>query len=236
MRADVAHADAAEVEGRLRGGAARLRGIRVSSSGLPVPHWNSADVTAPDPDLDGARAFFGDLPWGVRVPEGIEWSAGRHVVRQPLMTAGAAALQPAAEVPGLAVRAAAPDDIDAVLAVDGEAFGSDPEEGRPWAAPHLDADRIVTALGLLDGDPVATAYSIRSDGEAGPALLLAGVAVVGAARRRGIGAYVSWWLLRRGFDAGAAFAHLHADTPAAARVYARLGFADAGALDIFSAP
>ena len=91
-------------------------------------------------------------------------------------------MEPAEEVPGLAVRAAGPDDIDTVLAVDGEAFSRTREEGRPWAAPHLDAARIVTALGLLDGEPVATAYSIRSDGDAGPALLLAGVAVMGAAR------------------------------------------------------
>ena len=201
-----------------------------------MAEWNSADVTAPDADLGAAGEFFGDLPWGLRVPEGVEWSAGRHIVRQPLMTADAAELRAAAEVHGLVVRAAGPEDIDAVLAVDGEAFGSDPEEGRPWAAPHLDAEPIVTALGLLDGEPVATAYSIRSDGDAGPALLLAGVAVMGAARGRGVGAYVSWWLLSRGFEAGAAFAHLHADTPAAARVYARLGFSDAGALHIFSAP
>jgi predicted N-acetyltransferase YhbS len=236
MRAAVAHADAAEVEGALRGGAARLRGLRVSSSGLPVGPWNSADVTAPDPDLGAARAFFGDLPWGLRVPEGIAWSAGTHVVRQPLMTADAGDLRAAREVPGLAIRAALPGDLDAVLAVDAEAFRSDPEAGRPWAAPHLAAPRIVTALAVLGVEPVATAYSIRSDGDAGPALLLAGVAVVEAARRRGVGAAVSWWLLRRGFGAGAAFAHLHADSPAAARVYARLGFAGAGALDIFSAP
>jgi predicted GNAT family acetyltransferase len=120
-----------------------------------------------------------------------------------------------------------------VLAVDGEAFGSDPEAARPWVAPHLASPRIVTALAFLGGEPVATAHTIRSDGLAGAALLLGGVGVVPAVRTRGIGGHVSWWLLRRGFAGGAAFAHLHADTPAAARVYARLGFADAGALDIY---
>jgi predicted GNAT family acetyltransferase len=33
--------------------------------------------------------------------------------------------------------------------------------------------------------------------------------------------------------AGAELAHLHADTPAAARVYARLGFEDTGGLDVY---
>jgi predicted N-acetyltransferase YhbS len=233
MDAHAAHADAAEVEGELRAGAARLRGIRVSSSGLPAPQWNTADVTAPDADLDAAREFFGALPWGLRVPAGMDWRSGRRLFSQPLMTLAAGALRPAPEVPGLAIRAAAPEDIDTVLAVDGEAFGSEPEDGRPWTAPHLDAPRIVTVLAFLGGEPVATAHTIRSDGEAGPALLLGGVGVVPAAGARGIGGLVSWWLLRRGFEAGAAFAHLHADTPAAARVYARLGFGDAGALDIY---
>ena len=86
---------------------------------------------------------------------------------------------------------------------------------------------------MLDGEPAATAYSVRTDGAAGPSLLLAGVAVTEPLRRRGVGGAVSSWLLERGFAAGARLAHLHADTDAAARVYARLGFAEAGGLEIF---
>jgi predicted GNAT family acetyltransferase len=62
---------------------------------------------------------------------------------------------------------------------------------------------------------------------------LAGVAVLEAARRRGIAAAMSAWLLERGFADGARLAHLHADTDTAARVYSRLGFAPAGELDIY---
>jgi predicted GNAT family acetyltransferase len=231
MDAYAAHADAAEVEGALRGGAARFRGLRVSSSGLPAPQWNTADVRAPDADLDAARAFFGDLPWGMRVPVALPWTTGRRRLRQPLMAC--AALRDVAAVPDLTIREARPEDLEAVLAIDAEAFASDAEAQRPWTAPHIGAAGIEVAFAALAGEPVATAYAVRSNGEAGPAVLLAGVAVVEAARRRGIGAAVSAWLLARAFSAGAAFAHLHADTPAAARVYARLGFADAGALDIY---
>jgi GNAT superfamily N-acetyltransferase len=210
-----------------------LHGIRVSSSGLPAPEWNTADVTAPDADLAAARAFFGALPFGLRVPVGIPWTVARRLFRQPLMALAAGDLVAPPTVPGLTVRRAGPPDLETVVAVDAAAFESDAEAGQPWAAPHLDAERIVTALALLDGAPVATAYAIRSDGEAGPALLLAGVGVVPGARRRGVAAQLSFWLLARGFSAGAAFAHLHADTPAAARVYERLGFVPAGALDIY---
>jgi predicted N-acetyltransferase YhbS len=233
MRVYAAHADASAVEGELRGGAATLRGVRVSSSGLPAAEWNVADITDADADLDAVRVFFGDLPWGMRVPVGITWSTGRRLFRQPLMALAADALVAPPAVPGLDVRVAGPDDVDPVLAIDAEAFGGDAEASRPWALPHLASERIEVAIATLGSEPVATAYAIPSDGEAGPAVLLAGVAVVETARRRGIGAYVSWWLLRRAFERGAEFAHLHADTPAAARVYARLGFAAAGALDIY---
>ena len=105
---------------------------------------------------------------------------------------------------------------------------------RAWIEPHLGAPGFTVALAALDGEPAATAYSIRTDGAAGPSLLLAGVAVAEPLRRRGIGAAISSWLLARGFADGARLAHLHADTEAAARVYARLGFVDAGALDVFA--
>jgi predicted N-acetyltransferase YhbS len=147
-----------------------------------------------------------------------------------------ARLRAAPPVPELVIRAAAPADLEIVLAVDAEAFGSDPDETREWTAPHLASERIEVALASLGSEPVATAYTIRSDGDAGAAALLGGVAVAVSARRRGIGAHVSWWLLRRAFSAGAAFGHLHADTPAAARIYARLGFVDAGAVDILEPP
>jgi hypothetical protein len=47
---------------------------------------------------------------------------------------------------------------------------------------------------------------------------------------------MSSWLLARGFAAGARLGHLQADTEAAARVYARLGFADAGSLQVYGDP
>ena len=145
-----------------------------------------------------------------------------------------AAFQPAGPVPGLAIRVAGTDDLDAVVDLDAGAFGHPREETRPWLAPRFGADGFTVVLASLGGEPAATAYSVRTDGPAGPALLLAGVGVAERLRRRGIGAAISSWLLARGFDEGARLAHLHADTDAAARVYARLGFADAGTLEVFT--
>jgi GNAT superfamily N-acetyltransferase len=238
-RVRTAHADGWAVEGALRepfgGGTATLRGIRLMASGLQHRQWNGADVTGPDADLEGAREFYAarDVAWGVRVPAGMPWEAGRHLFRMPLMGLLAGGLRAAAPVPGLALRQAGPDDLEVVLAVDSTAFESDPEPYRPWTAPHLEAPQITVVLAELDGEPVGTGYALRSDGAAGPAAFLGGIGVLAGARRRGVAGAMSAWLLERAFADGARLAHLHPESGAAARVYDRLGFRAAGALDIY---
>ncbi len=208
------------------------------ASGLAHPQWNGADVTAPDPDLEGARAFYAGrgVRWAVRVPSGMPWAHGRHLFRMPLMGLVPAALRPAAPVCGLELRPATAGDLEAVLAVDAAAFGVPAALQRPWLAPHLGAPGVTVALASLAGEPVGTAYTLRTDGTAGPSAFLAGVAVSAAARRRGVGAAMSAWLLERAFAEGAELAHLAADTDAAARVYARLGFTPAGGLEVHVDP
>ena len=221
-RARTAHADARAVEGMARepdgGGAVTLRGIRVMASGLPQAQFNSAVVTGPDIDLDGARAFYAErnVPWGALVPAGMAWGGGRQVGSLPLMGVSRGGLQRPPEVPDIALRTAGPEDLETVLRVDTTAFESDPDEFRPWTEPHLRGGPFTTAVAELDGEPVGTAFTVRSDGPAGPAVYLGGVA-----------------LLERAFADGARLAHLQADTEAAARIYARLGFVPAGTLDIY---
>jgi GNAT superfamily N-acetyltransferase len=233
----IAHADAWEAQGRLRepwGGAAlALRGIRVMASGMPQPHFNSADVVAADCDLAGARAFYAarGVGWGVRVPSGMAWTHGRHVLTIRLMALPAREFAPAPGVPGLVLRPAGPADLETAVALDAEAFGE--SAGPAWFTPLLASTRVAVALALLGGEPVGTAYTLRSDGLAGPCVYLAGVGVAAAARRRGIGAAISAWLLERAFAAGAGLAHLHADTDEAARVYARLRFIETPGLEAF---
>ena len=238
-RVHIAHADAWEAEGRLRerdgGGALAVRGLRLMASGLARAQWNSGDVTAPDADLDAARAFYAErgAEWGVRVPAAMAWEHGRRVLTLRLMALEPDGFRAAPEAAGVAVREATADDLDRVLAVDAAAFEADPADERAWLAPHLSAAGVTTALATLDGEPAGTGYTVRSDGRAGPALYLAGVAVLPAARRHGVAAALSSWLLARGLADGARLAHLHADTHAAARVYGRLGFADATGLDVY---
>lgn len=240
QRTRTAVADAGQAEGLLReslgGGAAELRDVRLMASGLPRAQWNSADVTGPDPDLAGASAFFASrgLPWGIRVAAGTAWEHGRHVVRQRLMAVSG--FQTAPAVAGLSLAPAGPEDTESVVSVDAAAFGEDLETDRPWIEPHLGADGVETAIARLRGKPVATGYTLRTDGRAGAALYLGGIAVLAEFRRRGVAAATASWLLQRGLAAGADFAHLHADSEESARVFARLGFRDAGALDVYAEP
>ena len=239
QRAYAAQADSLAVQGDLRaadgGASAAPRDLQLMAAGFEAPGVNSGDVTGPDPDLDAARAFYASrgVTWGLRVPLGLPWRHGRLLLRRRLMAVPRDALRPASAVAGLTLRSAGPADLAGVLHVDSAVFELDPAYNTRWLEPLLRAERADVVLALLDGEPVGTAYTLRSDGAAGPALYLAGVAVLAAARRRGIAAAVSSWLLERGFAAGAELAHLNPDSDEAARLYGRLGFSELPGLDVY---
>jgi GNAT superfamily N-acetyltransferase len=236
----VAHADAWEVHGRYRepagGGVERLPGIRLMASGLPHPQWNSGDVFDGGlVDVSAVASWYAakGVPWGVRVPQGMTWAHGRHMFTLRLMGLEPGAFCPTEEPAGITLRKAGPADVDAVLSVDTVAFHEPAEFERPWVEPILSQPSLSVCLAERDGEPVGSGYCLVTAGDAGPAVYIAGVGVVPQARRLGIGAAVSSWLVRRGLDAGARLAHLHPDTDEAARIYTRLGFVEVDGLDVY---
>jgi predicted N-acetyltransferase YhbS len=235
-----AQADALAVQGELRatwgGAVAAPRDLQLMVAGFEADGVNSGDVTGPDPDLDAARAFFTEhgVGWGLRVPEEQPWKHGRLLFRRRMMALDRDAFRPAAAVPGLELRRAGLDDLSTVLDIDSIAFGLDIGENTRWIEPLLaEGERVSFALASLDGEPAGSAYTMHTDGVAGPALYVAGVAVRVELRQRGVGAAMSSWLLERGFAAGAEFAHLNPDTDGAARLYGRLGFTELPGYDIY---
>jgi ribosomal protein S18 acetylase RimI-like enzyme len=205
-----------------------LRGIRLMASGLGHPQYNNADVSTADADVDGAREWYADLgvPWGMRVPVELPWAHGRFIFEKRLM-----GLEPRAFAPAVGHTVRVAEELDTVVAIDAAAFESEPTP--EWLAPQFDAPGYETAVAYLDGRPVGTGYSVLSDGQAGPSLYVAGIATLAEARGRGIGAVLSSWLVARGFERGATLAHLHPDTDAAARLYARLGFVEVPGFNVF---
>lgn len=233
-----AHGDAWQVVGShcaaTGGGVRDLPGVRLMATGLPHPQWNNGDVDDPaSVALDDVREWYARLgvPWGLRVPAGADWRHGRHLFRKRLMGATPSSFRAAPAAAGLVVRPASGADLEAILAVDAVAFEEPPEVERPWLQLLIDHPDVTVALAGIDGAVVATGSVVRSDGSTGPAGYVAGIAVEPAARRRGIGAAVTSWLMRQAGDV--ALWHLHPDTDAAARIYERLGFAEVEGFDIY---
>lgn len=235
-----AHADAWEAHGRYRadvgGGVARMPGIRVMASGLQHPQWNNGDVLdAGAVDIAEVAAWYAarGVPWGLRVPSALPWPHGRRLFGMRLMGLVPDEFRPVSLPEGVTMRAAGSADAAAVLAVDTVAFEEPIEIDQPWVEPLLSQPSLTVCLAEQGGEPVGCGYCLVTDGDAGPAVYVAGVGVLPAARSQGIGAALSSWLVQRGFDAGARLAHLHPDTEAAARIYARLGFTEVDGFDVY---
>nr|WP_246315751.1 GNAT family N-acetyltransferase [Kineococcus aurantiacus] len=231
-----AHADAWAVlsGGRPGGAVARFPGVRAACSGTPAPQDNGADVVDPalaDPQEVAAWFARRGTPWAWRVREGSGWG-GELIVAQRLAQVDAAAFRPAGLPPGCTARVAGPADVEDLAAVDVAAFGGDRAAVRDRFAELVRTPGVELVLVTGAAGPLAAAYTVASDLDAGPAVLLGGVGVVPAARRRGLGAGLSSWALSRAFAAGARFAHLQPVDDAAARVYARLGFTPGPGLEV----
>jgi len=235
-----AHGDAWAEQGRLRaawgGRSATLPGVRVSSSGLPHPQWNNGHVhDAGQVDVEALRAWYRDagVPWGVRVPAGTPWPHGRLLLRKRAMALRQAWLRGSTAAGAASIRVATPEDLDAVAGVDAEAFGEPTQLSRSWVEPELSSGCCRVVVAEVDGSVVGCATGTRSDGWAGPAVLVTGVAVVDRLRRRGIGAALTTALVDWAFDSGAFLVHLNPDDDPAARLYARLGFVEVDGFDVY---
>ena len=143
-------------------------------------------------------------------------------LRAPLMTVAAGA---AAEVgvDGLEIVPAA-DDPRAYLTVGRRSFGDGDEpdatddEVDDWRGRRRGG---VALLGLLDGEPVAVAAATPPlDG----LTEVAGIGVLGQARRRGIGGAMTAAAARAAADLGAEIAFLSPGSGGAQSVYERVGF------------
>jgi GNAT superfamily N-acetyltransferase len=240
-RVRTAHGDAWQVEGRLRaelgGGALELPGIRLMASGIAKPQWNNGDVTDPAlVDIEAVRAWYADrsVPWGVRVPAGLPWPYGRHLFAKRCMGLRPDRFRPAEPLAGLEVRPLSAGEVETYAEVDAAAFGED-EVGPTlaWTRPMLGADGFRLALARLDGEPVGVGYGVRSSGTGGESVGVFGVGVLPTARRKGIGAVLTTYVVQWGFATGADLAWLNPDTDEAARLYDRMGFEETGGLDVY---
>lgn len=241
QRLRTAHADTWQQLGLIHtatGGSTFLMpGSRLMASGLPLLQYNNMHVVDSTLlDLPAVRKWYAErrVPWGALVAADMPWTAGRKLFRMRLL--GLLPKEFFLAVAGdskVKIRQATPGDLEDVLRIDCAAFQGEPEQTRLWLAPLLHNHRVTIALASLDDDLVGTAYTVRTDGVAGPAACLAGVGVMPEARRRGVARMLSSWLVQRAIEKGAELVHCHPDTEEASRVYESLGFYESAAFDVW---
>lgn len=148
--------------------------------------------------------------------------------RAPVMACPAGGLLAPKPVDGLRVAEPATDaEFTAAAAVQHTGFGGEggPDDGEiAWLRAAAEGGGV-SALATVDGVPAgAGGCSAPVDGIGE----LAGLAVAGTFRRRGVGAALSAWLTRTAFDRGFDAVWLEPGGPDVERIYAAIGYRRVG--------
>lgn len=127
-------------------------------------------------------------------------------------------------ITGLVFRPAAPNDVDAILAIEEDSF-TDPWSG-PAFAPLVNRDHVYFVVVTRDGEVIGYAVAYIAAGEAE----IANLAVAGLARGQGVGRILLEHLLTTLRDAGAVdvWLDVRASNVAARALYGRFGFQEVG--------
>jgi len=217
-----------------------VAGVPVAVTGLPVATFNAAWPAADtSPTALGAvleRLRDSGLPFVVHVP------AGAHALGAAAAGGGLAV---EARLPCFAIEPGPMPDPPAELRIervtDGtlQAFRRTTESGFGMPAPivehfyppsMLHDERLRAFLGWMDGRPVATAFSSRT----GDVVGIYSIATVPEARRRGIGAAMTWHLPRDA-DPGWRLGVLQA-SEMGRPLYERMGFRLVREFDEYTSP
>jgi ribosomal protein S18 acetylase RimI-like enzyme len=212
------------------GEVAEVDGLEVYLSHLPDPAENFAFVAREPSDPAGALAEAeaildsNGMPFGIgllagphpRVERAVRDRGYRLLFEQPVMVASVADLKNVVFPPGVEAGEAGPDELAAAAVVDAAAFDGNIDVSRGmYGLGLLDVAQVVTAT--LNGELVGVATGLP----AGGAVAVFGVAVLPAARRRGIGAALTCAAARTPDGSGIAWLSARGD---ASRLYERLGF------------
>lgn len=183
-RVRTAHGDAWAAEGRAReavgGGVLRVPDARAMASGIPLPAWNNADITGPEPDLEQLRAWYERLgmPWGMRVPVELDLTVGQPLFVKRCFGATSATLPGPNGSEGLVIRRARPEELGRFVDAEVAMFGQPADVTRRFIEPVFGHDGFEHWFAFRDERTVAVATLVLSDGEAGRAAMLTGLAAM----------------------------------------------------------
>ncbi len=189
---------------------ARLPGARLMASGLPQAQWNNADVTDASVDVSAIRRWYEPrgVPWGLRVPLEITLDYG-----EPLFVKRCVALLPSSKPletqDSVSVR---PEpDASAYAQLEAVAFAYDISEARGWLRPQFAHRAFRHWVATINGTPAAIGTTVRTDGDAGAASYLTGLALLPDAPVEVLQALVDV-AAADAFASGAAFVHANPET------------------------
>ena len=211
------------------GGEVREAGsVFAFATGLPIALFNGCLVTGPAPAEEVAQALewlaSRDVPYRAWVaPEllpGLRDAFVAHSLEPDPEPYPGMVLNPVPAIPppaaGVEVEAAGLDEFWQV-SIDG---GAPPDLARRLIPPSFAADPAVQLfVGRLDGRFVATSIAIQTATASG----IVAVGTLPEARRRGVGAAVSWAAVAAGVERGHDTIVLQA-SPMGYPVYAAMGF------------
>jgi GNAT superfamily N-acetyltransferase len=222
-----------------------LDGIVMAFTNLPDEGLNAGIVVGMPAEPAGTIAAAAAAAHERGHPVGLEVERGRHpeleiamgaaglakLFSHPALVADPGSLWRPPAPPGLLMTSVIdPTGLAAMVSVEIEAFGTDPEVARGLLSTGLLKEEDTRAfVGMMDHRPVAQSIGYRHRGAVG----VFGVGVRPHARRRGIGAAMT-------VAAATSFPFvdlvwLH-PTRMARSMYERLGFREAAVWDVWTAP
>jgi hypothetical protein len=188
------------------------------ASGIDRAKWNNADITGAEPDLDRVADWYAerDVPWGIRVPLELEVSLGLHLFVKRCVGIPAHAFRDSAS--DLRVRRGEANELELIATLDASETDS-VDESRSWIAPQLGTPGFDHWIAEVGSRPVGLATTVRSSGDAGPAVYVTGVfASDESARDALVGTAVA-----AAFLGGADLVHANPEDDAETERFLRLG-------------
>jgi hypothetical protein len=181
------------------------------ASGIAQAQWNNADVTDACVDVAAIRRWYDArrVPWGMRVPLEITIDYG-----QPLFVKRCVAVLPRAlsHTPRTSISVRREADPSAYAELDAAAFSYGVSEAEAWVRPQFSHSAFRHWVATIDGVPAAIGTTVGTDGEAGRASYLTGLARLPEAPVDALRALVEV-ATADAFASGAEFVHTNPDSP-----------------------
>jgi ribosomal protein S18 acetylase RimI-like enzyme len=222
-----------------------LDGIVMAFTNLPDEGLNAGIVVGMPADPGGAIAAAAAAAHGRGQPLGLEVEGGRHpeletaltsagltkLFSHPALVADPVSMRRPPAPPGLQIAKVIDEaGLAAMVSVEIETFGTDPEVARGLLSPGMLRDPDTRALvGTMEGGPVAQSIGYHHDHAVG----VFGVGVRPHMRRRGIGAAMTVAAATGFPDVDLVWLH---PTEMARSMYEGLGFREVAVWDVWTAP